>query len=153
MMNQEVRALAMDHKSMKQRNMEVEEELQLAYKKIKQLENENNDLKADLDDALHNKKNFQEDPAPRTVIKENISNTSAPMSPVGASNVNDPMNNHMDDHHSDHELENDTKEDRGWNHDRVQARMSVMVNPGSVVHTDSLDNFRNAIDDLLQAGR
>ncbi|KAF9354608.1 component of the polarisome [Mortierella sp. NVP85] len=154
MMNQEVRALAMDHKSMKQRNMEVEEELQSAYKKIKQLENENKDLKADIDEALRGQRSFPDAPAPRSVIKENISNVPAPMSPpVAASNINDPMNNHNDDHHSDHELENDTKEDRGWNHDRVQARMSVMVNPGSVVHTDSLDNFRNAIDDLLQAGR
>lgn len=147
-MNQEVKALVADNKGLKQRHADVEGELQLAYKTIKQLERENGDLKADLEEALHNQKPFQEDPVSRAPVKESVIQAPIPVPAITTSNMNDQMD---DDPHSN--MQNDNKNDREWNHDRVQARMSVMVNPGSAVHTGSVDNFRNAIDDLLQAGR
>ncbi|KAG0224838.1 component of the polarisome [Mortierella sp. GBA43] len=160
MMNQEVKALAVDNKNMRQRQAEVDEELQTAYKRIKQLEAENSNLKADIDDALRHQRSIPSEPVPpvpavpvpRAPIKENITNLPAPVTSTIVTTVSDEIMD--DDHHSDHEQDNHhDHEDRGWNQNRVQARMSVMVDPGSIVRTSSLDNFRNAIDDLLQAGR
>ncbi|KAF9942117.1 component of the polarisome [Modicella reniformis] len=154
MVNQEVKALVMDSNDLRQRHLDVEEELQLAYNKIKQLEDENNDLKADLEEALHNqKKTMQEEPSSRVVVKESVANAPVPISPTSVNIINDQMNTHGDDLHSNRESENNMKKDLDWNHDRQQARMSVLVNPGSVIHKGSLDTFRHAIDDLLQAGR
>ncbi|KAF9198429.1 component of the polarisome [Haplosporangium sp. Z 27] len=139
MVNQEVKSLVMENKGLKQRQLDAEEELQLAYNKIKQLEDENNDLKADLDDSRHNQKNAQDD------------TQYAPISPTSGNN--NSANTHIDNSHSNRELENDSKGNDDWNHDRQQARNSALVNPGSVIHKESLDSFRNAIDDLLSAGR
>ncbi|KAF9427018.1 component of the polarisome [Entomortierella beljakovae] len=145
MVNQEVKAFVMENKNLKQRQADAEEELQLAYNRIKQLEDENSDLKADLEDNRHNQKRApQEDSGARSIVtKESAINSAGPVSPV-KSNTKErdsirqgaESNNNMD-----------------WNNDRQQARNSAMVNPGSVVHKESLDSFRNAVDDLLSAGR
>ncbi|KAG0213811.1 component of the polarisome [Mortierella sp. GBA30] len=151
MVNQEVKAFVMENKTLKQKQADAEEELQLAYNRIKQLEDENNDLKADLEDAVHNQKKAQEEANARAIAKENIVNPPAPITPnsIAHSNAID----HHDDQHSVHDAENDHKEDDDWNRDRQQTRDSTLVNPNSVVHQISLNSFRNAVDDLLQAGR
>ncbi|KAF9109555.1 component of the polarisome [Mortierella sp. AM989] len=146
MVNQEVKSLVMENKSLKQRQADAEEELQLAYNRIKQLEDENSDLKADIEDGRHSQKRTpQEDSGSR----------AAPISPTSANNntIKDHGNTHNDNVHSDRGLDDEPKGNGDWNHDRQQARNSVMVNPGSIVHKDSLDSFRNAVDDLLAAGR
>ncbi|KAF9912665.1 component of the polarisome [Lobosporangium transversale] len=141
MINQEVKSLVMETKGLKQKNMDAEEELQLAYDKIKQLEDENNDLKATIEDLQRNpKKSTQED--------VNYASTSVSNNP--ASNSNNSRDNNAA--RPDHKAENDSN-NKDWNHDRQQARLSVMINTSSVVHKDSLDSFRNAIDDLLIAAR
>lgn len=146
MVNQEVKSLVMDNKNLKQRHLDAEEELQLAYKRIKELEDENSDLKADLEDAVHNQKKAQEEAnSARAAIKENPVSAPAPITPTSST--------HHDTQHSEREAENDSKEDDDWNRDRQQARDSTLVNPNSVVHQISLSSFRNAVDDLLSAGR
>ncbi|KAF9946125.1 component of the polarisome [Mortierella alpina] len=150
MINQEVKSLVMDNKNLKQRHLDAEEELQLAYKRIKELEDENSDLKADVEDAVHNQKKAQDEAnSARAAIKENPISAPAPITPTSSTHIND----HHDIQHSDREPENDLKEDDDWNRDRQQARDSTLVNPNSVVHQISLSSFRNAVDDLLSAGR
>ncbi|KAK3846769.1 MAG: hypothetical protein J3R72DRAFT_433535 [Linnemannia gamsii] len=160
MVNQEVKSLVMDNKSLKQRHLDAEEELQLAYNRIKQLEDENSDLKADLEDAVHRQKAAQEETAARAVVRENTVNTApAPVAPTSIINVNtkDHMSSHHDDSRSDHDAGLDSKnrddDDDDWNQGRQQVRESILVNPNSVVHQSSLATFRNAVDDLLSAGR
>ncbi|KAF9193340.1 component of the polarisome [Haplosporangium sp. Z 767] len=155
MVNQEVKALLMDNKSMKQRNSDAEEELQLAYKRIKELEDENSDLKADLEDAIHKQMKAQEDADVRAVVKETTVSAPTPVAPVTMSHINtsDAVSSHHDTQHTDREPERDSKDDDDWNKGRQQVRDSTLVNPNSVIHQDSLNSFRNAVDDLLSAGR
>jgi len=159
MVNQEVKSLVMDNKGLKQRHLDAEEELQLAYNKIKQLEDENSDLKADLEDAIHREKMAKEDAASRPAARENTASGAAPVAAASVININ--TKEHMSSHHdaplSDHDDVLDSKDhdddDDDWNQGRQQTRDSILVNPNSVVHQDSLASFRNAVDDLLSAGR
>ncbi|KAF9913300.1 hypothetical protein EC991_000062 [Linnemannia zychae] len=160
MVNQEVKSLVMDNKSLKQRHLDAEEELQLAYNRIKQLEDENSDLKADLEDAVHRQKVAQEEAAARAVVRENTA-SAAPAPAASTSTININTKDHMSSHHdaprSDQDAGLDPKhrEEDGddWNQGRQQVRDSILVNPNSVVHQSSLATFRNAVDDLLSAGR
>ncbi|KAF9148265.1 hypothetical protein BG015_010006 [Linnemannia schmuckeri] len=160
MVNQEVKSLIMDNKSLKQRHLDAEEELQLAYNRIKQLEDENNDLKGDLEDALHREKVAKEEAGARAVVRENIVSAAAPVAPTNAININ--TKDHMSSHHDaprsdDADLASKNRDvdddDDDWNQGRQQVRDSTLVNPNSVIHQDSLATFRNAVDDLLSAGR
>ncbi|KAF9994871.1 component of the polarisome [Entomortierella chlamydospora] len=169
MVNQEVKSLVMENKNLRQRHSDAEEELQLAYNKIKKLEDENSDLKADLEDSRQNQRNIiQEDSVSRAApISPTSTNNNNNISSINNNNINDNINNNVNnndnnvkDHGNSHngdrlsrELDNEPKGNNDWNHDRQQARNSIMVNPGSVVHKESLDSFRNAVDDLLAAGR
>lgn len=161
MVNQEVKSLVMDNKSLKQRHLDAEEELQLAYNRIKQLEDENSDLKGDLEDALHRVKVAQEEAGSRAAIRENTISAAVPVAPVSAININtkDHMSSHHDAPRSDLDDDLDSKnrdvddDDDDWNQGRQQVRDSILVNPNSVIHQDSLATFRNAVDDLLSAGR
>ncbi|KAI1315071.1 component of the polarisome [Mortierella claussenii] len=157
MVNQEVKALVMENKSLKQKHLDAEEELQLAYNKIKQLEDENNNLKADLKDSHQQQKRAQqEDPSSRGMGKDNNNAiTATPISPISASVANGHGgSSHHDAHLKDHELENNAKvTDNDWSHNRQQVRNSLMVNPSSVVQQTNLLSFSNALDDLLSAGR
>ncbi|KAG0282423.1 component of the polarisome [Linnemannia gamsii] len=161
MVNQEVKSLVMDNKSLKQRHVDAEEELQLAYNRIKQLEDENSDLKGDLEDALHRVKVAQEEAGARAVVRENTVSAAAPVAPISAININtkDHMSSHHDAPRSDLDDDLDSKnrdvddDDDDWNQGRQQVRDSILVNPNSVIHQDSLATFRNAVDDLLSAGR
>ncbi|KAF9921629.1 component of the polarisome [Linnemannia zychae] len=159
MVNQEVKSLVMDNKNLKQRHLDAEEELQLAYNRIKQLEDENSDLKADLEDALHREKVAQDEAGARSVIRENNTTATTPAASISTINVNtkDLTSSHHDAPHSDDDGKVDLKSrddnDDDWNQERQQIRASLLVNPNSVIHQDSLNNFRNAIDDLLTAGR
>ncbi|KFH70808.1 hypothetical protein MVEG_03656 [Podila verticillata NRRL 6337] len=180
MMNQEVKSLVMETKSLKQRHADAEEELQLAYNRIKQLEDENGDLKTDLEDAHREQNRLQEEANARLAPKE-ISSVSAPQAPISSqpnvinnvsssnSNVNNfnnisvngdlgltsnSMNNSYNSNdHDDVSDEGDMKNDDDWNQGRQQTRDSALVNPNSVIHQESLNSFRNAVDDLLSAGR
>ncbi|KAG0370049.1 hypothetical protein BC939DRAFT_439854 [Gamsiella multidivaricata] len=154
MVNQEVKALITENKDLRQRQLDAEEELQLAYNRIKQLEDENSDLKADLEEADRNQKRTHDEPASRAITKESAPSTTAPITPTSANNVhvNDQLGNHTDQRLSMDERHNESSKN-DWNNDRQQARDSIMVNPSSAVHKDSLDSFRNAVDDLLSAGR
>lgn len=169
MVNQEVKSLVMEMKNIKQRHLDAEEELQLAYNRIKLLEDENIDIKADLEDALHNHKKVQEENSAlgaRSVpLHEHAPAPIAAPIPVnsvpnGLHNLNNQqqqsVSGHHHEQHSDHEQDHDhhtTKVDDDWNHGRQQARDSTLVNPTSVIHQESLTSFRNAVDDLLSAGR
>ncbi|KAG0261584.1 component of the polarisome [Mortierella polycephala] len=155
MVNQEVKALVMDNKNMKQRNSDAEEELHLAYKRIKELEDENGDLKADLEDAIHKQMKAQEHADTRAVVKETTVSAPAPVAPVTMSHINtsDAVSSHHETLHTDREPKRDSKDDDDWNQGRQQVRDSTLVNPNSVIHQDSLSSFRNAVDDLLSAGR
>lgn len=160
MVNQEVKSLVMDNKNLKQRHLDAEEELQLAYNRIKQLEDENSDLKGDLEDALHREKVAKEEAGSRSVVRENTVSVAAPAPPTNAININtmDHMSSHHDAPRSDDvDLDNKNRDvdddDDDWNQGRQQARDSTLVNPNSVIHQDSLATFRNAVDDLLSAGR
>ncbi|KAF9402435.1 component of the polarisome, partial [Podila epigama] len=266
MVNQEVKSLVMENLDMKQRRADAEEELQLAYNRIKQLEDENGDLKADLEDAHRERKRLQEDLTvaeqkaaaatkeaaeassaaaaaqaaaaaaqaavaastitPPAVITPQVAKSMSTFSSnantdLGINNNNSNSNsvnaingqvngiNHNRDlsddededevdrrlnrslhENKDHDTvngnfgnntmnhnknnnnnnglsdddddsfhrrrSNDLKnnnDDDDWNHGRQQVRDSVLVNPNSVIHQESLDNFRNAVDDLLSAGR
>ncbi|KAG9063797.1 component of the polarisome [Linnemannia hyalina] len=161
MVNQEVKSLVMDNKNLKQRHLDAEEELQLAYNRIKQLEDENSDLKGDLEDALHREKVAKEEAGARAVVRENTLSAATPVPPTNAININtmDHMSSHHDAPRSD-DVDLDTKnrdddddDDDDWNQGRQQVRDSILVNPNSIVHQDSLATFRNAVDDLLSAGR
>lgn len=180
MVNQEVKSLVMETKNLKQRHVDAEEELQLAYNRIKQLEDENGDLKADLEDAQREQKRLQEEASTRLAPKE-IPSVSVPHAPissqpnnsvnnVGNSNANinininssvngdlglgsNNLNNSYQSNNHDMSDEDDMKNDDDWNQGRQQVRDSALVNPNSVIHQESLNSFRNAVDDLLSAGR
>ncbi|KAF9275838.1 component of the polarisome, partial [Mortierella antarctica] len=180
MVNQEVKSLVMETKNLKQRHVDAEEELQLAYNRIKQLEDENGDLKADLEDAQREQKRLQEEASTRLAPKE-IPSVSVPHAPissqpnnsvnnVGNSNGNinininssvngdlglgsNNLNNSYQSNNHDMSDEDDMKNDDDWNQGRQQVRDSALVNPNSVIHQESLNSFRNAVDDLLSAGR
>lgn len=175
MVNQEVKSLVMEMKSIKQHHLDAEEELQLAYNRIKQLEDENSDLKTDLETAALNQKRVQDENAvlaSRSVPTHQ--EAPAPVAPVAAptnsganglhtmSNQQQSVNGHHQTQHADHDHAHESdhrgkqeqeEEDDDWNQGRQQVRDSTLVNPNSVIHQDSLMTFRNAIDDLLSAGR
>ncbi|KAF9313625.1 hypothetical protein BG003_005006 [Podila horticola] len=179
MVNQEVKSLVMETKSLKQRHADAEEELQLAYNRIKQLEDENGDLKADLEDAQQEQKRLQEEATVRLAQKEmpsvsvpqapissqpnnninNVGNSNGNMNNINSSvngdlglNINNLNNSYKSNNH-DMSDEDDMKNDDDWNQGRQQVRDSALVNPNSVIHQESLNSFRNAVDDLLSAGR
>ncbi|KAG0333843.1 component of the polarisome, partial [Podila horticola] len=179
MVNQEVKSLVMETKSLKQRHADAEEELQLAYNRIKQLEDENGDLKADLEDAQQEQKRLQEEATVRLAPKEmpsvsvpqapissqpnnninNVGNSNGNMNNINSSvngdlglNINNLNNSYKSNNH-DMSDEDDMKNDDDWNQGRQQVRDSALVNPNSVIHQESLNSFRNAVDDLLSAGR
>ncbi|KAG0235132.1 component of the polarisome [Actinomortierella wolfii] len=169
---QEVKSLLMEAKDLKQKQLDAEDELQVAYKRIKELEDENSDLKSDLDAALDQQKSdlaeikalkaeLAEAHAATAAAKsaaakaESISHQSLPApQPVQQQHKYDDQEEPVvPTKRSSQQPQHKRQDSDDWQQTRQQNRESMVGNPDSVIHPDSLNNFRNAIDDLLAAGR
>ncbi|KAF9975956.1 component of the polarisome [Actinomortierella ambigua] len=200
LVQQEIKGLLMETRELKEKHMDAEDELQRAYNKIKQLEDENSDLKSDLDAALDQQstdlaeiKNLKAElseahaatAAAKAAAKAAASQAEAasyqsapaqtPTSPApapapaaapapapSAPTPAPPAQQHQyeDDDEPDrspkqssHPPQHQRQDSDDWQQTRQQNRESMVGNPNSVIHPESLNNFRNAIDDLLAAGR
>ncbi|KAG0229351.1 component of the polarisome, partial [Actinomortierella wolfii] len=160
---QEVKSLLMEAKDLKQKQLDAEDELQSAYKRIKELEDENSDLKSDLDAALDQQKS---DLAEIKALKAELDDAKAAVAAAKAESVSHqslppPVQHHYDEQEepvvptkrASHTSQHKRQDSDDWQQTRQQNRESMVGNPDSVIHPESLNNFRNAIDDLLAAGR
>ncbi|KAG0268939.1 component of the polarisome [Actinomortierella ambigua] len=202
LVQQEIKSLLMETKDLKQKHLDAEDELQLAYKKIKQLEDDNADLKSDLDAALDQQSSdLAEIKALKAELNEAHDATAAAkavaskaesmghhqsMQPPAPAPIPAPTpapaqqqqhqhqhqqqppppppSQQQQQHHRYDEDDEDSahaatqpqhrrQDSDDWQQTRQQNRQSMVGNPNSVIHPESLNNFRNAIDDLLAAGR
>ncbi|KAF9577008.1 component of the polarisome, partial [Lunasporangiospora selenospora] len=86
------------------------------------------------------------------ILNSNVS--SAPANTTTSSSTATTTNNNSNNINNNNSNNKDANDDDdSWSQDRQQARDSVMANPTSVIHLDTLNSFRNAVDDLLAAGR